>query len=77
VVWQRHNPAQGTDDPFPDAFSWFSRTDRPTNEIKQIAGVTGNTISFTTPIHISYRTSHTAQLSSSARPSPRGRGRGA
>jgi len=63
VVWQRHNPAQGTDDPFPDAFSWFSRTDRPTNEIKQIASVSGNTITFTTPVHISYRTSHTAQLS--------------
>ena len=62
VVWQRHNPSQGTDDPFPDAFSWFSRTDRPTNEIKQIATVSGNTVSFTTPIHISYRASHTAQL---------------
>jgi hypothetical protein len=63
VVWQRHNPGQGTDDPFPDAFSWFSRTDRPTNEIKQIDKINGNTVSFTTPIHISYRTSHTAQLS--------------
>ena len=63
VVWQRHNPPQQTDDPFPDAFSWFSRTDRPTNEIKQIAAISGNTITFTTPVHISYRTSHTAQLS--------------
>jgi len=63
VVWQWHNPGQGTDDPFPDAFSWFSRTDRPTNEIKQIDKISGTTISFTTPIHISYRTSHTAQLS--------------
>ena len=27
---------QGTDDPFPDALGWFSREDRPTNEIKQI-----------------------------------------
>ncbi len=63
VVWQLHNPGQGTDDPFPDAFSWFSRTDRPTNEIKQIDKISGTTISFTTPIHISYRTSHIAQLS--------------
>jgi hypothetical protein len=63
VVWQRHNPGQSTDDPFPDAFSWFMRTDRPTNEIKQIDHVTGNSIFFNTPIHISYRTSHTAQLS--------------
>src|SRR5262249_13949767 len=51
-----------TDDPFPDALSWFCRSDRPTNEIKQIASVSGNTVTFTTPIHISYRTSHTAQL---------------
>jgi hypothetical protein len=63
VVWQRHNPPQGTDDPFPDALGWFSRTDRPINEIKQIDQVNGNTITFTSPIHISYRTSHTAQLS--------------
>jgi hypothetical protein len=62
VVWQRHNPGQQTDDPFPDAFSWFCRSDRPTNELKQIASVSGNTVTFTTPIHISYRTSHTAQL---------------
>ena len=68
---------QGTDDPFPDAFSWFSRTDRPTNEIKQIASVSGNTVTFTTPVHISYRTSHTAQLSTLRRdlhPGRRGRG---
>ncbi len=63
VVWQRHNPAQGTDDPFPDAFGWFCRPDRPTSEVKQVASVSGNTVTFTTPIHISYRASHTAQLS--------------
>ncbi|MGZ6035588.1 MAG: hypothetical protein ACXWLG_09105, partial [Myxococcaceae bacterium] len=62
VVWQRHNPSQGTDDPFPDAAGWFSRQDRPTNEVKQIDHISGNTIFFNTPIHISYRTSHTAQL---------------
>jgi hypothetical protein len=71
VVWQLHNPAQGTDDPLhppanaatPDAFSWFCRLDRPTGEVKQIDHISGNTIFFTTPIHISYRTSHTAQVS--------------
>ena len=71
VVWQKHNPSQQTDDPLnipanaanQDAFGWFSRLDRPTNEIKQIASVSGNVVTFTTPIHISYRTSHTAQLS--------------
>ena len=55
-------PGQGTDDPFPDAAGWFSRQDRPTNEIKQIDHISGNTIFFNTPVHISYRTSHTAQL---------------
>jgi hypothetical protein len=47
----------------PAAMSWFGRVDRPTNEIKEIASISGNTITFSTPIHISYRTSHTAQLS--------------
>jgi len=68
VVWQRHNPEQGTDDPFPDAAGWFSRQDRPTNEIKQIDRISGNTIFFNTPIHISYRTSHTAQLTAFSYP---------
>jgi hypothetical protein len=63
VVWQRHNPpAQYVDDPFPDALTWFSRSGRPVNEIKEIASVSGNAITFTTPIHIDYRVSHTAQL---------------
>jgi hypothetical protein len=46
----------------PNAMSWFARSDRPTNEIKEIAAVSGNMIAFTTPLHISYRTGHTAQL---------------
>lgn len=72
VVYQRHNPSQGTDDPVAvngsvigngaDAPSWFSRQDRVTAEWKKIASVSGNTITFSTPIHISYRASHTAQL---------------
>ena len=63
VVWQRHNPSQPGDDPFPDAFSWFCRTDRPTGEVKQIDHITGATVYFSSPLHIGYRTSHTAQLS--------------
>ena len=77
VVWQRHNPPQPTDDPFPDAAGWFSRQDRPTNEIKQIDHVSGNTVYFTTPIHISYRAAQTAQLTSfgyDLRPERRHRG---
>jgi hypothetical protein len=71
VVWQKHNPALWDVDDFAaDAFpttplnagSWFSRLDRPTAEVKEIASVSGSTITFTTPFHISYRSSHAAQL---------------
>jgi hypothetical protein len=62
VVWQRHSPTAPEDDPFPGALTWFSRSGRPVNEVKEIASVDGSTITFTTPIHITYRTSHTAQL---------------
>jgi hypothetical protein len=58
----RHNPASPEDDPFPAANGWFSRAGRPIAEIKEIASVSGNTISFTTPLHIGYRVSKTAQL---------------
>jgi hypothetical protein len=72
VVWQKHDPVvQYVDDFAADSFpttpntagSWFSRPDRPTAEIKQVDSVSGSTVTFTTPIHISYRHSHTAQLS--------------
>jgi hypothetical protein len=65
AVWQKHNPVvQYVDDSAADTFpttpgtagSWFSRLDRPTAEVKQIASVSGS-ITFTTPIHISYRIS--------------------
>jgi hypothetical protein len=46
----------------PNAMSWFSRTDRPTNEIKEISSINGNTITFATPLHISYRVTHAAQV---------------
>ncbi|HZJ52897.1 MAG TPA: glycosyl hydrolase family 28-related protein [Myxococcaceae bacterium] len=69
VVWQRHQPPQTvTDDPFPEALSWFSREDRPTSEVKRIAQLRGNTVVFDTPIHISYRTSRTAQVASFVHP---------
>jgi hypothetical protein len=63
AVWQRHDPADGAvDDPFPAALTWFSRSGRPINEIKEVASVNGNSVTFTTPLHISYRSSHAAQL---------------
>jgi hypothetical protein len=73
VVFQMHNPGQSWDDP-PDAFGWFGRgypsnassptdTDgRLTSEIKEIASVNGNSVTFTTPLSIGYRVSHLAQL---------------
>lgn len=77
VVWRKHDPAVPFVDDFaPEAFpatagsagSWFSRPDRPTAEIKEIASVSGSTITFTTPVHIAYRASHAAQLSRYAQP---------
>ena len=77
VAWNMHYPQSPGDDagassaqgPYdstpgvsPVAMSWFSRTDRPINEIKQIASISGSTITFTSPLTISYRTSHQAQL---------------
>jgi hypothetical protein len=73
VVFQMHNPSQSWDDR-PDAFGWFSRgypsnTSSPTdtdgrmiNEIKEVASVNGNTVTFTSPLTIGYRISHLAQL---------------
>ena len=51
---------------------WYSRSeapngtercDRTTSEIKKIAAISGNTITFNSPITISYRVANTAQLS--------------
>jgi hypothetical protein len=57
-----NGPYDTTPGVLPAAMSWFSRTDRATNEIKQIASISGSTITFTSPLTISYRTSHKAQL---------------
>ena len=77
VAWNMHYPLQPGDDsgassaegPYdkipgapPASMSWFSRNDRATNEIKQIASISGNTVTFTSPLTISYRTTHHAQL---------------
>ena len=45
-----------------DAACWFGRQDRPQNEIKEIASVSGNTVTFTSPLHKSYRTANHAEL---------------
>src|ERR1700730_15184380 len=55
-------PYDTTPGVLPASMSWFSRTDRPTNEMKEVASVSGNTITFTSPLAIGYRMSHSAQL---------------
>jgi hypothetical protein len=71
VVWQKHNPYyQNVDDfdvgtyPYTSGSPgcWFSNCDRPTSEIKQIVSISGNIIGFDSPITISYRVAHQAQL---------------
>jgi hypothetical protein len=63
VVYMLHNPPEvGVDDPFPASLGWFSRTGRPVAEVKLIASVSGNTITFTSPLHITYPVSKTSQL---------------
>jgi hypothetical protein len=41
---------------------WFTRYDRPVGQMLEIAGVDGNTVSFTTPLHIAFDVAHRAQL---------------
>jgi hypothetical protein len=63
AVFMRHNPTEDfIDDPFPDSLTWFSRSGRPIAEVKQIASVSGNVVTFTSPLHIDYPTSKAAQL---------------
>jgi hypothetical protein len=45
---------------------WFCRMDRPLGQVMEVASVSGNTITFTTPFHITYQTAFTAQLSRSS-----------
>jgi hypothetical protein len=45
-----------------DAACWFSRQDRPQNEIKQVASVNGNVVTFTSPLTMGYLTSNYAEL---------------
>jgi len=71
VVYQKHNPFyQYVDDfdastyPYTNSSAgcWFSNCDRPTNEMKHISAISGNTITFDSPFTISYRVGHQAKL---------------
>ncbi len=46
----------------PGGYSWFMRYQRPISEWKEISAINGTTVSFNTPLHTSYRTAFTAQL---------------
>jgi hypothetical protein len=72
VTWQKHNPTYQYVDDFSSttqypyqagtAGCWFSNCDRVTNEMHRITAISGNTITFDSPLTISYRVSHQAQL---------------
>lgn len=74
LSWPIYNPTfEFGGLPLPGGLSWHSRGggtadvpatyySRPISEIKKITDVTGNVITFETPIHITYRTANTAQL---------------
>ncbi len=51
-----------------DAACWFSRQDRPQNEIKEIATVRGNAVTFTSPLTKDYRANHYAELTAYSGP---------
>src|SRR5205823_13661255 len=53
---------------------WFSRFDRPVSQMVEVQSVSGNAISFTTPLHIGFDTAHQAQLSRFDQPAVRSAG---
>ena len=54
--------AQAEVQPGGEGRGWFTRYDRPIGQMLEVASISGNTISFTTPLHIAFDTAHTAQL---------------
>jgi hypothetical protein len=58
VYWGR-DPAVA---PGGEGRGWFTRYDRPVGQMLEIAAISGNTVSFTTPLHIAFRTARAAQL---------------
>jgi hypothetical protein len=70
VVWRKNNPYYRYVDDFDantypttpgSAGQWFCRLDRPTSEIKLVTAINGNTITFDTPLTMTYRVRNTAQ----------------
>jgi hypothetical protein len=54
----------GPSSPLGDASrGWFTRPNRPLGQVMEIEAIIGNTVTFTTPFHIAFRTAFSAQLS--------------
>jgi hypothetical protein len=69
VVWGPvHDPPGG------GSRRWFVRQDRSLNQMMEVTAVNGNTITFATPFHITFKTAYAAQLSRYAQPVPHGMG---
>src|SRR5689334_6138127 len=58
----KFNPATSTL-PTDDSRGWFTRQNRPVGQTMEVASVSGNTVTFTTPFHIAMQTANPAQLS--------------
>jgi hypothetical protein len=71
VTYQDAETAPGVDDGLndfsngvlPTWFRAYTVDDRPLCEMKKIASINGNNITFTTPLHSAYRTANTAKIS--------------
>ena len=62
VVYNIHNPGISGDDGTNVEGFFQVHADHPTNEMHQVSAISGNTITFDSPVTISYRVSHGAQL---------------
>jgi len=74
VVFAKHSPPDPADDPFPASLTWFSRSGRPVNEIKEIESIEGHVVWFTTPLHADYTALKSAQLTRWMEPHVKGAG---
>jgi hypothetical protein len=55
--WSKNSP------PGSKSRAWFTRPDRPLGQVLEVASTSGNRVTFTTPLHIAFRTAFKAQLS--------------
>ncbi|MGC3996240.1 MAG: glycosyl hydrolase family 28-related protein [Anaeromyxobacter sp.] len=60
-IWLSARMSPGGGD-YPQAQGWFNRQGRFTNQILEVASVSGNTVTFSTPLHYDFYTAYTAQL---------------